>query len=40
MLVIQTKIVIKYTVKFIKSQYIGNVNILKTYKKNPPILLQ
>lgn len=30
MLVIQTKIAIKYTVKLIKSQYIGN---LKTYKK-------
>ena len=28
MLVIQTKIVIKYTVKFVKYQYIGNLNII------------
>lgn len=28
MLVIQTKIVIKYTIKFVKSQYTGNLNII------------
>ena len=28
MLVIQTKIVIKYAVKFVKSQYVGNLNII------------